>query len=53
MLAKYNEQLEPIYGLLSSVDGIKLASAILEPEPIDINTIRGYEIILIIYFKFK
>ncbi|KAG8037807.1 hypothetical protein G9C98_006018 [Cotesia typhae] len=43
MLAKYNEQLEPIYGLLSSVDGIKLASAILEPEPIDINTIRGID----------
>lgn len=42
LLAKFNEQLEPLYILLREVEGIKLAPEILEPEPIDINTIRGY-----------
>ncbi|XP_063379363.1 general transcription factor IIE subunit 1 [Cydia fagiglandana] len=41
LLAKYNEQLEPLYQLLRAVEGIKLAPEILEPEPVDINTIRG------------
>ncbi|XP_073951881.1 general transcription factor IIE subunit 1-like [Choristoneura fumiferana] len=41
LLAKYNEQLEPLYILLREVEGIKLAPEILEPEPVDINTIRG------------
>lgn len=42
LLAKFNEQLEPLYILLRAVEGIKLAPEILEPEPVDINTIRGY-----------
>lgn len=42
LLAKFNEQLEPLYILLREVEGIKLAPEILEPEPVDINTIRGY-----------
>lgn len=42
LLAKFNEQLEPLYVLLREVEGIKLAPEILEPEPVDINTIRGY-----------
>lgn len=41
LLAKFNEQLEPLYILLREVEGIKLAPEILEPEPVDINTIRG------------
>lgn len=41
LLAKFNEQLEPLYVLLREVEGIKLAPEVLEPEPVDINTIRG------------
>lgn len=44
LLAKFNEQLEPLYILLREVEGIRLAPEILEPEPVDINTIRGYDI---------
>ncbi|XP_069705289.1 general transcription factor IIE subunit 1 [Periplaneta americana] len=43
LLAKFNEQLEPLYILLREVEGIKLAPEILEPEPVDISTIRGLE----------
>uniref|UniRef100_A0A182KCC6 General transcription factor IIE subunit 1 n=1 Tax=Anopheles christyi TaxID=43041 RepID=A0A182KCC6_9DIPT len=41
LLAKFNEQLQPLYDLLRQVEGIKLAPEILEPEPVDIDTIRG------------
>jgi transcription initiation factor TFIIE subunit alpha len=41
MLAKFNEQLEPLYDLLKQAEGIKLAPEVLEPEPIDIDVIRG------------
>lgn len=41
MLAKFNEQLEPLYELLRAVENIKLAPECLEPEPVDIDTIRG------------
>ncbi|XP_058803096.1 general transcription factor IIE subunit 1 [Phymastichus coffea] len=43
LLAKFNDQLEPLYILLREVEGIKLAPEILEPEPVDINTIRGID----------
>ncbi|XP_056641664.1 general transcription factor IIE subunit 1 [Diorhabda sublineata] len=43
LLAKFNEQLEPLYILLREVEGIKLAPEILEPEPVDISTIRGLD----------
>ncbi|XP_012286562.1 general transcription factor IIE subunit 1 [Orussus abietinus] len=43
LLAKFNEQLEPLYILLREVEGIKLAPEILEPEPVDINTIKGID----------
>ncbi|XP_055536484.1 general transcription factor IIE subunit 1 [Wyeomyia smithii] len=41
LLAKFNEQLQPLYDLLRQVEDIKLAPEILEPEPVDIDTIRG------------
>ncbi|KAH8239838.1 hypothetical protein KR032_008372 [Drosophila birchii] len=41
LLAHFNEQLQPLYDLLREVEGIKLAPEILEPEPVDIDTIRG------------
>ncbi|XP_018325740.1 general transcription factor IIE subunit 1 [Agrilus planipennis] len=43
LLAKFNEQLEPLFILLRAVEGIKLAPEILEPEPVDISTIRGLD----------
>lgn len=41
LLAKLNDQVEPLYQLLREVEGIKLSPEILEPEPVDINVIRG------------
>jgi transcription initiation factor TFIIE subunit alpha len=41
MLARFNDQLQPLYDLLREVEGIKLAPEVLEPEPVDIDTIRG------------
>ncbi|XP_059614778.1 general transcription factor IIE subunit 1 [Phlebotomus argentipes] len=41
LLAKFNEQLQPLYDLLRDVESIKLAPECLEPEPVDIDTIRG------------
>lgn len=41
MLARFNEQLQPLYDLLREVEGIKLAPEVLEPEPVDIDFIRG------------
>ncbi|XP_015913439.1 general transcription factor IIE subunit 1 [Parasteatoda tepidariorum] len=40
MLAKFNEQIEPLYSLLREVDDIKLAPEILEPEPTDMSQIK-------------
>ncbi|KAK5645750.1 hypothetical protein RI129_004214 [Pyrocoelia pectoralis] len=44
LLAKFNEQLEPLFVLLREVEGIKLAPEVLEPEPVDISTIRGLDL---------
>lgn len=41
LLAKFNEQLQPLYDLLREVEDIKLSPECLEPEPVDIDTIRG------------
>lgn len=41
MLAKFNDQLQPLYDLLREVEGIKLSPEILDPQPVDINVIRG------------
>lgn len=41
LLAKFNEQLQPLYDLLRDVENIKLAPECLEPEPVNIETIRG------------
>lgn len=41
MLAKFNEQMQPFYDLLRAAEDIKLAPECLEPEPVDIATIRG------------
>lgn len=49
MLAKFNEQLQSLYDLLREVEEIKLSPELLEPEPIDIDTIRGYGIIFLFF----
>lgn len=41
MLAKLNEQMQSFYDLLRVSEDIKLAPECLEPEPVDIATIRG------------
>uniref|UniRef100_A0A336M2K2 General transcription factor IIE subunit 1 n=1 Tax=Culicoides sonorensis TaxID=179676 RepID=A0A336M2K2_CULSO len=41
MLARFNEQMQPLYDLLQQVEDIKLAPELLEPEPTDLDTIRG------------
>lgn len=41
LLAKFNEQLQPLYDLLREVEDIKLSPECLEPEPVDIDSIRG------------
>lgn len=46
MLARFNEQLEPLYNLLREIESIKLTPELLEPEPIDINIIRGFVMLI-------
>lgn len=41
LLARFNEQLQTLFELLRAVENIKLSPECLEPEPIDIDTIRG------------
>lgn len=43
LLAKFNEQLQPLYDLLREVEDIKLSPECLEPEPTDLDSIRGYD----------
>ena len=41
MLARFNEQLQPLYDLLREVEGITLSPEVLEPEPVTLDQIRG------------
>lgn len=43
LLAKFNDQLQPLYDLLREVEDIKLSPECLEPEPTDLDSIRGYD----------
>ena len=40
LLAKFNEQIHPIYELLQECEDIKLAPELLEPDPVDIRKAR-------------
>lgn len=40
MVAKFNEQMEPLYKLLKEVEDVKLAPSLLEPEPTDISHLQ-------------
>ena len=39
ILARFNEQIEPIYALLREVEDVKLAPEILEPEPTNVKNL--------------
>lgn len=41
LMARFNEQMQSLYDLLREVEDIKLAPELLEPEPTDLDTIRG------------
>jgi len=41
LMAKFNDQIEPIYALLRKVEDIRLSSDILEPEPTDYKPPRS------------
>lgn len=41
MLARFNDQMQSFFELLKSAENIKLSPECLEPEPVDIETIRG------------
>ena len=51
LLARFNEQIEPLYNLLREVDDIKLAPEILEPEPTDMTEIKKYIVFFILMFN--
>lgn len=41
LMAKFNDQIEPIYALLKRVEDVRLSSDILEPEPADYRPVRS------------
>jgi transcription initiation factor TFIIE subunit alpha len=43
LMAKFNEEIEPIYSLLRKVEDIRLSNDILEPEPSDFKASK-YEL---------
>jgi len=40
LLARFNEQMEPLYSLLRDVEDVKLAPSLLEPEPTDMSHLQ-------------
>ena len=40
LMARFNDQMEPLYKLLREVEDVKLAPALLEPEPTDISHLQ-------------
>ena len=40
LMARFNDQIEPIYQLLRKVEDIRLSADILEPEPTDFKPTR-------------
>ena len=40
LMARFNEQMEPLFSLLREVEDVKLAPELLEPEPTDIKALR-------------
>ena len=42
LMARFNEQMEPLYSLLRDVEDVKLAPSLLEPEPTDISHLQRF-----------
>ena len=40
-LAKFNLEMKPLYEILASVESIRLATYLLEPEPVEIEALLG------------
>jgi len=45
LMARFNDQIEPIYALLRKVEDIRLSADILEPEPTDYKPTRSVHLI--------
>jgi len=56
LMAKFNDQIEPIYALLRKVEDIRLSSDILEPEPTDYKPPRYVQLtsqLLFLFYSLK
>jgi len=48
LMAKFNDQIEPIYALLRKVEDIRLSADILEPEPTDFKPTRSVSLAAVV-----
>lgn len=46
LLAKFNEQIQPLYDLLRECEDVKLAPELMEPEPTDIRSSQKYDVFI-------
>lgn len=46
LMARFNDQMEPLYKLLREVEDVKLAPSLLEPEPTDISHLQRFVLIV-------
>jgi len=53
LMAKFNDQIEPIYALLRKVEDVRLSADILEPEPTDYKPTRLVQLISKTNVKYK
>lgn len=53
LLARFNEQMEPLYSLLRDVEDVKLAPSLLEPEPTDMSHLQRLYAISILKRNYK
>jgi len=51
LLAKFNEQIQPVYELLKDCDDIRLAPELMEPEPTDIRHMSRYQSVINHFFR--
>jgi hypothetical protein len=47
-LARFNEQIQPIYDLLKEVEDVRLAPSLLEPEPTDIRKLTRFVVFFVL-----
>ena len=51
LLARFNEQMEPLYSLLQDVKDVKLAPSLLEPEPTDMSHLQRLYLVFMLKLK--